>query len=169
MKKQERCIQRSVKNINRYPTLKKNPEGEAEVQTSEDEKEESAVAPDPEPPRQETSVGTLVVVVDEPDDTKYWIAEIMGYEEGNLSLHYYGSRQANLAKAKFQPVWIETSSNRMIMGHLKGGEKGTKWMGLIENTPEFVKATDIRLKKSKGLTAATLQRLRKLSLKHHVV
>ena len=89
----------------------------------------------------------------------------MSLKEKGIAVHYYGTTQTNLARAKFRPVHIETSTGRSILGGLKGGERGTPWDGTVPES--LLVATDIRLKKDHTLAKATLKRLLRLEMNHH--
>jgi hypothetical protein len=113
-------------------------------------------------------VGDLLAVKDEPKEKKFWVAEVVARKEGDVELHYYIATTRKLEKARFRPSWVETSTGRHILDKLHAGEKGTKWTGLLPDDPQYI-AGKVQLKKDGRLTAATVKRIKKLGITHHVL
>ncbi len=138
-----RCYSRSVNTINPYiPPMADD--------ANEDDMDNKSEAPILEPPVDPTPaavtppvVGTIVAAKDDEKDDAWHLAKVLGLEEEGLAVHYYGTTQPKLPKARFRPVHIETSTGRSILGGLKGGERGTPWAGTMPES--LVVATDIRL------------------------
>jgi hypothetical protein len=158
-------FQRSVRGINKFPT------------SSAESKDKARRAPEERRPApaqmdlnldQQWMVGDLIAVKDEPDDKKFWIAEITEKKEGDLELHYYIATTRNLEKTRFRPSWIETSTGRHILDRLHAGEKGTKWTGLLPEDNAYI-ITKVQLKKDGRLTAATIKKIRKAGITHHIL
>ncbi len=160
-----RCYSRSVNTINPYIP----PVADAANEDDMDNKSEAPILEPPVDPTPATEaqlvVGTIVAVKDDEKDNAWHLAKVLGLEEAGLSVHYYGTTQAKMNKARFRPVHIETSTGRSIIGGLKGGERGTPWAGTMPES--LVVATDIRLKKDNTIAKASLTRLLRLKLKHH--
>ena len=51
-------------------------------------------------------MGTIVAVKDDEKDDAWYLAKVTGLSEGGLAVHYYGTTQTRLPKAKFRLVHI---------------------------------------------------------------
>jgi hypothetical protein len=132
-----RLYSRAVDNINPYIAPVK-------ARGSKKKKSGSPILGPPVDPtpaaNEQPVVGTIVAVKDDEKDNAWHLAKVLSLKEEGFAVHYYGTTQAKVAKAKFRPVHIETSSGRSILGGLKGGERGTPWvrraqLGLRHHAP----------------------------------
>jgi hypothetical protein len=159
-----RQYSRSVNAINPYVPPVSEPRGEAKIQI---QAEVPILVPpvDPTPPAgQPQVVGSIVAVKDDEKDKTWFLAKVTALDETGLAVQYYATTQAKLAKAKFRLAFIETKSGRVILGGLKGGERGTPWDGIVPD--DLVVATNIKLRADGTLTAASLKQVLRTQLKH---
>jgi len=85
-------------------------------------------------------------------------ARAVDIRDGELYLHYFGTRSKQWRNAKFELAYIDDNSGLTILRAPKSKEKATPWTGCVPLSAEFVVATGLVFK-AKRLTSASVKKL----------
>ena len=111
--------------------------------------------------------GELIACVDDEYAKLYGLARILSVTTENINVHYYGTTNEDLAKARFLPVSI--SGGGYILGD-KRGKRARDSTGTIAlaDAADLIKMRHVKLRAAGRLTAASLKSLRRLRGFRHI-
>ena len=118
-------------------------------------------------PTDASLVGKLVVAVDEVEDKTFSLALVLQEANDSYQLHYYGTTDVDLRRARFLPVHVEEKTGLMLLGPLRPDERATPWTGWIPQGEGHIILRDPKMTSASRLTAKTLRRLR--GYKHFII
>ena len=112
-------------------------------------------------------VGQLVVAVDEVGDRTYSLARVLRRANDSIHLHYFGTVDEDIRRARFTPTYIEEKTGLMLLDPPQAGQRAKPWAGWVPEGEGHIILKSPRLTKDGKLSPATRRRLR--NMQHFVI
>lgn len=111
-------------------------------------------------------VGDIWAVIDTERAASFDLVRVLSVQDDCYHVHCLSAAQRDLARARFLPAHIETSSGMLIRGSTRGA-RATPWTWDIPiDAPELILAKNLKLLSTGRLASASLRRIRGLRLPH---
>ena len=125
------------------------------------------VTPSVGPNRFVIEVDSVVAVMDDPNDSIFWIATVLSVLEDSVQLHYHGTQCTDLRTARFRRVYQTRHGKNIYSENPPPGAK--PWTGEVPLDPSYFVSTNIRLADSWKLTAHSFRELNSFAPNHAVM
>ena len=178
--KTKRVYERTIQNVSPYRLPKKIGKSadedklvaELKKECSHAQKEAVQHKPTLEQSPADTSVysvGELIAAKDSPTHNVWWLHEVIAVTDSRITTHIYGTVSPRLAQARFRPLWVDSTTNKVQFARPPKGSKSiTPWtqVFLATSLPALVLARKLMVKHgettSGKLTGASLHLLQNM-------